>query len=329
MVVARSWSGSVILWTFVFILMLAGCTGGVETQEVGPIVPHEDRWGIYQLDLDTEQVELILRSKFEISTVRLNNEGDTLVFSQKLAGSTNEHYEVIILSLDDRRSQMLTKNDLWDLYPAWSPDGSQIAYLSWRESTLDIYVMDVDGSNQRLLYDSGFHDADIDWVDGQIAFTSQGQIWIMQEDNSNVRQLTHHPRAGEWGNANLPFGDFDPRISLDGSRVLFSRMVDDRSQHGNYDLYVVDIDGENLIRLTDTGYSQGLSNWSKAGDRILYIIAVVDDVGQYDVYVMNSDGSGNHNLTPDSFPPSFVVRWATFSHDDTSIYFVGEWWTEE
>jgi Tol biopolymer transport system component len=106
-------------------------------------------------------------------------------------------------------------------------------------------------------------------------------------------------------------------------------MVDDRSQHGNYDLYVVDIDGENLIRLTDTGYSQGLSNWSTAGDRILYIIAAVDDVGQYDVYVMNSDGSGNHNLTPDSFPPSFVVRWATFSHDDTSIYFVGEWWSEE
>jgi Tol biopolymer transport system component len=265
--------------------MLVGCAGGVETQEVEPIVPHEDRWGIYQLDLDTEQVELLLSSKFEISTVRLNNESDTLVFSQKLEGSTNEHYEVIILGLDDRHSLQLTENDLWDLYPAWSPDGSQIAYLSWRESTLDIYVMGVDGSNQRLLYDSGFHDADIDWVGDQIAFTSQGQIWIMQEDGSNVRQLTNHHRAGEWGNANLPFGDFDPRISPDGSRVLFSRMVDDRSQHGNYDLYVVDIDDENLIQLTDTGYSQGLSNWSKTGDRILYIIAEVDDVGQHDVYV--------------------------------------------
>lgn len=327
--VVRSKSGPVILWALVLILMLAGCTGGVETQEVEPILPHEDRWGIYQLDLATGQAELLLSSKFEVSTVRLNNEGDALVFSQKLGESTNEHYEVIILRLDDRRSQMLTKNDLWDLYPAWSPDGSQIAYLSWRESTLDIYVMDVDGSNQRLLYDSGFHDADIDWVDGRIAFTSQGQIWIMQEDSSNVRQLTNHPRAGEWGNANLPFGDFDPRISHDGSRVLFSRMVDDRSQHGNYDFYTVDIDGANLSQLTDTGYSQGLSNWSTTGDRIVYIIGAVDDVGQYDVYVMNSDGTGNHSITPDSFPPSFVVHWATFSHDDSTVFFVGEWWSEE
>jgi Tol biopolymer transport system component len=311
------------------LLMLAtGCVRGTGKETRQPITRQGERWGIYRLALDTQEVELLYSSKNEISALRLDSVNDRFVFSEKVGGDAYENSEVFTVGIDGQNLQRLTDNAFWDLYPVWSPDGSEIAFLSWRESTLDIYIMDADGSNQRLLYDSGFHDADIHWVDDQITFTSQSQIWIMQQDGTNARQLTDPPRAGEWGNANLPFGDFDPRISPDSFRVLFSRMVGDDSPHGNYDLFTVNLDGSNLFRLTETGYSQGLSSWSHAGDKILYIVAAIEDVGQYDLYFLNADGTGSRNITPDTFPADFLIHWAIYSQNDTDIYFVGEWWLQ-
>jgi len=45
--------------------------------------------------------------------------------------------------------------------PCVVPQWLEIAYLSCRNDTLDIWVMDSDGGGQRLLYDLGYHDADI------------------------------------------------------------------------------------------------------------------------------------------------------------------------
>ena len=175
--------------------------------------------------------------------------------------------------------------------------------------------MDADGNNQNLLYDSGFHDADLDWVGDKIAFTSQDRIWTMDEDGENPRTLTDPPRAGEWGAANLPFGDYDPRISPDGTRIVFSRLVADDSIHGNYDLFIVDVDGSNIKNLTKTGYSQGLSSWSPNGEKLLYILSAKGEQGFYDLYEINSYGSDNKSITPAFFPNNFLIHGARYSAD--------------
>jgi len=150
----------------------------------------------------------------------------------------------------------------------------------------------------------------------------------MQSDGTGVRKISHAPRAGEWGNANLPFGDYDPRISSDGARVVFERLVDDHSLHANYDFFIIDTESSNEFQLTHSGYSQGLASWSKSGDQIVYIVAAIDGTGQYDLYMMNDDGTENRNITSPYFPPEFLCHWAVFSADDKAIYFIGEWWTE-
>jgi Tol biopolymer transport system component len=294
-----------------------------------PVVPEEERWGIYALDLDTLETRLIYNSPDRLTTLRINNSGDKFVFSKQVGGSSYEYDEIFTIGIDGQDLRQLTDNDLWDIYPAWSPDGTQIAFLSMGDSNLDIYVMNADGTQRELLYDSGFHDADIHWSGDQIVFTSQSQIWIMNEDGTNARQLTDPPRTAEWGNANLPFGDYDPRISPNGTQVIFSRMVDDTSSHGNYDLFLVDMDGSNLTQLTNTGYSQGLSSWSYSGETILYIVGAIEGAGKFDIYMMNADGTENRNITPDYYPPAFVCQFAVFSLDDTEVYFIGEWWSEE
>jgi Tol biopolymer transport system component len=288
-----------------------------------------EKWGIYTLDLLSGEVNLLYGTVGEISNLDLDIKGTKLVFSEQIGGPGYEFTEIQSYSIPDHITTRLTDNEVWDLYPVWSPDGTQIVYLSFREETLDIYLMEADGSQQRLLFDSGFHDADIDWVGGRITFTSQSRIWIMEQDGSNPMPLTTPPQAGEWGLANLPFGDYDPRISPDGSMLVFSRLLDDKSPHGNYDLFRMNIDGQSLVNLTETGYSQGLSNWSPEGDRILYIVSAKDEQGFYDLYSIRGDGSEITNLTPDYLSPNFLIHSACFAPGGTTIYFIGQWWSDE
>jgi Tol biopolymer transport system component len=247
-----------------------------------PSVPQAERWGIYRLEIETQKVELILSSPTELSYLRLNHAGDRFAFSQRVGGDASTREEIFTLSTDGRDLARVTDNEFWDLYPAWSPDDAMIAFLSQRADSLGIFLMNSDGSNPVELLDSASHEADIDWVGDRIAFTRDSRIWIMNADGSEARPFSDPPRAGEWGNANLPFGDYDPRISPDGSKLVFERLLGDESPHGNYDLYM-----------------------------------------------MSADGTQDRNITPDYFPPQFLCHWAVFSTDDSSVFFIGEWWRAE
>jgi len=292
----------------------------------GSSVPYIEKWGIYEFDPATGSVELIYTSPCKMTTLRLNGAGDAFIFSMRIDGDDDASEEICVVGVDGGGFTRLTKNTYMDVYPAWSSVGSKIAFLSMRGETLDIYVMDADGENEAMLYDSGFHDADIHWVGGRIAFTRNFQIWVMNENGTGARRVTDPPRAGEWGDAVLPFGDYDPRISPDGGGIVFERMVDDASPHGNYDLYIVGVDGSGETRLTETGWTQGLASWSHSGEKIVYLVSAVGTEGRYDIYLMNADGSGATDLTSGIFPHGFLAHCAVFSADDSIIYFVGEWW---
>lgn len=306
------------------VILVSGC----ESDIIGP-VPYQGRWGIYMLDLTTQHVSLIYSSSNEIftSALRLNSLGKTFLFAQKIEGDSRENYEICTIGVNGSNFQRLTNNAFWDIYPAWSSDDTHIAFLSLRQTDLDIYLMRADGSHLQKLYDSGSHDADIDWVGDEIVFTSNSRIWSIKSDGTFPFQLTNPPKAAEWGNTNLPFGDYDPRLSPDGTKVVFERLEDDASPHGNYNIYIINADGSGETRLTNTGYSQGLASWSHSGDKIVYTVSAVDTQGKYDLYMMNADGTNNHNITPDYFPDAFLCHAAIFSKDDSKIFFIGEWFS--
>jgi len=314
--------------TIAAMVLISGCVGGDTAKPGEKVVPRKDNWGLYELDLATQDVRLVYSSPTDIfsSVMRLSNGGDRLVFVQKPDNIDDVDYEIYTINIDGGNRLKLTEGEYFDAYPVWSPDDTRIAFLSMHDKDMDIYVMDTDGKNLKMLYDSGSHDADIDWVGNYMVFTSGNAIWKMRDDGTEPKQVTNPANAGQWGITNLPVGDYDPRLSPDGSKIIFERLEDPNTRYGSYNIFVIGSDGTGEKRLTDNGYAQGMANWSHSGNKVVYIVAAIEDKGKYDMYVMNTDGTDNHNITPDYFPDDFQCHSPCFSPDDSKIYFIGQWW---
>lgn len=149
-----------------------------------------------------------------------------------------------------------------DIFAGWSPDGKQIAFLSTRDgSSFDVYVVNVDGSQERNLSNSPTEDRDPVWSpDGKrIAFTSRrdgnAEIYVVDVASGALVNLTHNP--GE---------DGTPAWSPDGGQILFSS---DRG--GAYQYYVMQADGSQ-VRVLSTVYGGYASpQWSPDGQYIAYL----------------------------------------------------------
>ena len=124
----------------------------------------------------------------------------------------------------------LTYHPAADLAPAWSPDGKQIAFVSWRDGNGEIYVMDGDGSNQLNLTRHAADDFAPSWSpDGQyIAFESvrdgQNETYVMQADGSAPIRLTFGPGLS-----------LSPHWDVGGAEILFSRIDSDTNGDGSID----------------------------------------------------------------------------------------------
>ncbi len=184
----------------------------------------------------------------------------------------------------------LTSDLATDTAPAWSPDGSQIAYASDTAGSTDIWVMNTDGSGKQNLTSDAFWNENPDWSPdrGRIVYarlksgSSEWDVWVMRADGSGKTNLTSHA-PGTTG--------FDPAWSPDGSKIAF---VSYRS--GSSDVYVMDPDGSNATRLTNDASSWPYEPcWSPDGKQIAFLWK---RGGIYpDLYVMNADGSNQRRLT--------------------------------
>lgn len=80
-----------------------------------------------------------------------------------------------------------------------------------------------------------------------------------------------------------------PRWSNDGTKILYQS-----NRTSNWQIYVMDKDGSNQIRITDDKFNNNFPDWSPDNKKIAF---VSDREGNEDVYVMNMDGTGLINLS--------------------------------
>src|SRR5215207_4506767 len=181
-----------------------------------------------------------------------------------------------------------------ELSPAWSPDGSKIAFGSVPDGVhFDIYVMNADGSGVTQLTTAGEEFRPAWSPDGsKIAYDSYRdgnfEIYVMNADGSNQTNLTNTP--GLFGEG---VQELRPAWSPDGSKIAFDRTSDSGNTS---DIYVMNADGSGVTQLT-TAEGEHNPAWSPDGSKITYDSYHPLDSGNTDIYVMNADGSGQTNLT--------------------------------
>lgn len=88
----------------------------------------------------------------------------------------------------------------------------------------------------------------------------------------------------------------DPQVSPDGKRVLFGISYENLEQNrSNNDLYVMNIDGSGLTRITATEQSESGAVWMTGGSKIAFMSADAD--GKMQLWIMNADGTDRRQIS--------------------------------
>jgi len=184
--------------------------------------------------------------------------------------------ELAVMSPRGGDVELLTRNDVDDRTPAWSPDRRTIAFS--REGA--IRLIEADGTRDRALTAGASIDSNPAWSpDGtKIAFVrldevgnTGGRLMVMRVADGQTTSLITEPALAP---GRLSW-------SPDGARIVFAS--GSRAPWEHADLFVVNADGSGLRRLAPDG---GLSpTWSPDGALIAY-------AGSTGLYTIRPDGSG-------------------------------------
>lgn len=215
--------------------------------------------------------------------------------------------DIFVMNPDGTGLVNLTNNEAWDKAPAWSPDGSRIAFVrevfteSESSPVETVYLMDANGANVRRLTEG----ANPSW-------SPQGDRILFERDTGTNRLdifVINVDGTGETNLTNAPSWDSSPAWSPDESRIVFAsnrhegpESCDDetRLEDCNLEIWVMNLDGSNPVRLTYEPGIDAFPDWSPDGTRIVFHTARDGDLSSgegFEVYVMNADGTNQLNLT--------------------------------
>jgi TolB protein len=177
-----------------------------------------------------------------------------------------------------------------NLSPAWSPDGTKLAFSSSRSGDPEIYVVDQSGADLKRLTSSKLPDvspawnpktgAQIAWVSGR---TDLPQIYTMGSDGTNVQRMTDEGYA------------VSPSWSPNGQFLLFSWIRHyGPGAPGGDDIYIMDIASKQFVQLTHDGGRNDFPCWSPDGRHVVFQSS---RSGSEQIWTMLADGTNQKQLT--------------------------------
>lgn len=232
--------------------------------------------------------------------------------------------DVYLLDTEGGKPRALT-TDGHSHTPSWSPDGQRILFIHDNalhtkvRKTADIeshypvelYVMNRDGSNPRLLRRLETPILQAAWSpdDKSIAATYSPREWA---STARAREPLSPPVTGLFllsldgrGGARLLFREgYTPAWSPDGKRLAFSAHLSDN----RWAVHVGNADGSKEIQLTAPSLDAGSPSWSPDGRHIAFDAFVG---GHQEIFTMGENGSRQHQLTTDNNWDCSAPSWST------------------
>ncbi len=199
--------------------------------------------------------------------------------------------EIFVMDWDGANMDQITAHRSISISPAWSPDGTKVAYTSYVKKVgskfrnADMLLLDLKSGKRSLVsYRPGINSGAAFSPDGKFIFLtiSQGtnpDIYKMTLDGNLAAKITNGPS----GALNV-----EPAAAADG-RLAFSS---DRA--GRPMIYTADSEGNSVKRITFAGVFNSSPSWSPDGKKIAF---AGQSEGNFDIFVMNSDGTEMIRLT--------------------------------
>jgi TolB protein len=171
--------------------------------------------------------------------------------------------------------------------PAWSPDGTQVAFMSSQLGDTQMFVADTDGSHlHRITFSAGVNTSPV-WnpkTGKQIIFVSdrggEPVLYLANSDGTDPQKIDM-PDMGYV---------IDPAWSPNGQLVAFSW----RRPSGNFDIYIMDIVSRKLVELTRDAGRNERPSWAPDGRHIVFEST---RGGSRQIWSMLADGSQPRQLT--------------------------------
>ena len=227
-----------------------------------------------------------------VGSPNLSPDGKHILFTRRWVDKMNDRSRsnLWIVDVEGERARELTHGNWRDSSPVWSPDGTQIAFLSDRDGTTQIHVMWLDTREVAQLTHLERSPGSLRWSPGgkHLAFT------LFERDTKPLLsvQLPKKPRGAKWASPavivdrlswrrdgwgyqpkgythifvidaelggtprKITSGDYshsDPQWSADGKKIFFSaiRKPDAEYLRGDSEIYSVDLDTLEIKALTD------------------------------------------------------------------------------
>ena len=228
---------------------------------------------IRDFDIDSESDRSVIKTSAGANPT-FSPDGQRILFQERLAENT----EVCQVNVDGSGFVNLTNSSFRDMSPAYSRDGSKIAFSSNRAygtTTFEIYVMNSDGTDTKLVFGDRAMSVGPVWSpNGRTIFFSNDredgrignfELFSVSADGGAETRLTR--RRGF---------DVDPAVSPDGKRVAFVGNTD-----GNPEIYLMNIDGTGILRLTRDLGNDFYPDWSPDGKKLIF---TSNRTGKYRMY---------------------------------------------
>jgi Tol biopolymer transport system component len=237
-----------------------------------------------------------------------SRDGDYAVFVMAASGSGERRLT------DADRELEATDSPFFQVEPAWSGDGSRIAFVSGRSGSADIYVMNADGSGTRRLTATTQNDSHPTWEPAgeRLAFARDGEISLVNADGGEPTRIS-----------DVLAEESDPSWSPDGAWIAYVRRTPGTAIQN---VWVMRPDGSERRPLTRQDGRAFTPAWSPDSRRIAFATNAESD-DAYELFTVGLDGTGLRRVAPtagDNFEPSWSPDGSKIAYQEAGAIFTVE-----
>lgn len=195
-------------------------------------------------------------------------------------------FDIFVADLQGNITQQLTNGEGYDAEATVSPKGDKIVFTSTRSGDLELYTMNIDGSDvKQVTHELGY--------DGGAFFSPDGTKLIFRSSRPQTEEEIKEYKD-----------------------LLAQGLV----QPTNMELYVCNVDGSDLKKITDLGSANWAPFFHPSGEKVIFSTNHHSDKGgrpKFNLFMVNIDGTGLEQITFDGVFDAFPM----FSPDGTKLVF--------